>query len=509
MMGGVTAPGTPPASAGEDFPAALAARLRSEDVSQRGLAKATGYDASYVSHVLSRRRDAAEVFARGADQVLGAGGDLMRAWRNDGGAGRDSLAETGVTVIEDHAELRYNPSDGTGTYSGVYTAAQRRVLYNAGPEPVTRWLMRISVDRYPGQPDRSNALYRQRPLRWDELHLTATCDGQPMTWQVKVDRDAVKEIWLLFANSERQFPLYPGQKATLKYSYQVDDGRWGPWFQRAVRHPTVALSVDLTFPAAAEPAVWGTETSTSAEAVPLRTPLTRHVHGDPHGNQVTFRWSIDEPPLGARYRLGWAFPGAPEEPQPDLRTASDRMRAAGIIQHGDPILNRPARPFDLPAEAADAADVVEQIHAAIARVREHHTFAKGMGLAAVQLGIDRAAAVIVPPDDSDPIVLLNPRTVGAAADVDVDEQYEGCLSDFDVRGMVPRPRQLEVEHTLSTGDRRITVFRDGLARLAAHEIDHLAGILYTDRMRPGVEPIPVELYRGTGRTWTYDHGERP
>lgn len=500
MMGGVTAPGSTPASASEDFPAALAARLRSEDVSQRGLAKATGYDASYVSHVLSRRRVAAEDFARGADRLLGADGDLMRAWRNDGGAGRgELLAESGVTVIDDHAELRYTSDTG----AGIYTAAQRRVLYNAGPEPVTRWLMRISVDRYPGQPDRSNALYRERPLRWDELRLTAACDGQPMTWLVKVDRDAVKEIWLLFANSERQFPLYPGGRATLEYSYQVDDSRWGPWFQRAVRHPTVGLSVDLTFPATAEPAVWGTETSTSAEAVPLRTPLTRHVHGD----HVTFRWSADEPPLGARYRLGWAFPHTPDEPQPDLRTASDRMRAAGIVQHGDLILNRPAQPFDLPDEAAEASDIVEQIHAAMARVREHHTFAKGMGLAAVQLGIDRAAAVITPPDDGEPIVLLNPRTIGASADV--DEQYEGCLSDFDVRGMVPRPRQLEVEHTLPNGQRRITVFRDGLARLAAHEIDHLAGILYTDRMRPGMTPIPVEQYRGTGQRWTYENRSRP
>lgn len=42
--------------------------------------------------------------------------------------------------------------------------AQRRVLRNTGSETVTRYLMRISVERYPGQPERSNALYRARPL---------------------------------------------------------------------------------------------------------------------------------------------------------------------------------------------------------------------------------------------------------------------------------------------------------------------------------------------------------
>jgi len=63
------------------------------------------------------------------------------------------------------------------------------------------------------------------------------------------------------------------------------------------------------------------------------------------------------------------------------------------------------------------------------------------------------------------------------AAADIDEQYEGRLSDFDVRGLVPRPRprQLEIEHTLPTGEQCIAVFRDGLARLAAYEIDYLDG----------------------------------
>jgi peptide deformylase len=39
--------------------------------------------------------------------------------------------------------------------------------------------------------------------------------------------------------------------------------------------------------------------------------------------------------------------------------------------------------------------------------------------------------------------------------------------------------------------------------LVAHEIDHLDGKLYTERMRPDVEPIPVSEYHGTGQTWSY------
>jgi hypothetical protein len=49
-----------------------------------------------------------------------------------------------------------------------------------------------------------------------------------------------------------------------------------------------------------------------------------------------------------------------------------------------------------------------------------------------------------------------------------DEQYEGCLSFFDLRGLVPRSLTLEVEHQEIDGQRRITVFQRGIARLVAH-----------------------------------------
>ncbi|MGH3242005.1 MAG: peptide deformylase [Spirillospora sp.] len=367
--------------------------------------------------------------------------------------------------------------------------------------------MRISVDRYPGQPERSNALYRARPLTFDELALTAICDGEPMTWAPKQDRDSFKEAWLCLENERGRFPLYPGQRALLEYGYAVDDQRWGPWFQRAVRLPTRHLSVELVFPAVLDPVVWGTETSTTAEAVPLRTPIVRTVTdlADAEGKQVVFSWATDDPPMGARYRLEWRFRARDadaDQPRPELRTASDRMRAAGIVQHGDPILSGTARLFDLPSGAEAANDVVDRLFAAMQRVREHHVFGKGMGLAAPQIGIDRAAAIVAPPDpDAEPMVLLNPRVIGASAET--DEQYEGCLSFFDVRGLVPRSLRLEVEHTRLDGQRSIIVLDSGLARLAGHEIDHLYGRLYTDRMRDGVEPIPVEQYRGTGQAWSY------
>lgn len=477
------------------FGAALTRWREHRHMAKKSLGTAMGFDPSYVSHVEAERHPASEDFARRAESVLNTGGRLWQVWQAENPLrcpGASSSDVEGLVVEEDHARLVY---DGK-----VYRPMQRRRLFNGGTEPVTRYLMRISVDRYPGQPERSNAVYRARPLTFDELALSASCDNEPMRWQVKHDRDSFKEAWLCLENDYGRYPLYPGQHSTIEYGYQVDDGRWGPWFQRAIRLPTRRLSVELVFPTALNPVVWGTETSTTAEAVPLRTPVSRTDSGE----DTIFSWAIDNPPMGARYRLEWRFRARDDRdsPRPDLRTASDRMKAAGIIQRGDPTLEMVGHPFELPAEAAEANDVVDQLFAALQRVREHHVFGKGMGLAAPQIGISRAAAIVQPPGlDAEPLVLLNPRVISASTDV--DEQYEGCLSFFDVRGLVPRPLRLEIEHTHTDGRQLIAMLDAELARLAGHEIDHLYGRLYPSRMRDGVEPIPVEDYRGTGQAWNY------
>lgn len=475
-----------------DFPAALTLWRQHRGMAKKALAKAMGFDPSYISHVEAARHPVTEEFARLAEQKLAAGGQLWRIWKSSSvqTPARQAGAE-GLFVDSDHAELRYS--------SGDYTALMRRRVVNGGTEPVTRYLVRISVDRHPGHPERSNDLYREHPLTWDQLRFSAICDGEPMRWVVKNDRDSFKEIWLCFDNDEAKFPLYPGQAATLEYAYTIGDDQWGQWFQRAIRLPTNQVSVDLLFPTDLRPTAWGTETSTTAEAVPLRTPVSQTFSG----TNVRFSWSATDPPIGARYRIEWRWRSFPDtEIRPVLRKASDRMRAAGIIQRGEAILTHTAALFTLPDETTAAREIIDQLHAAMQRVREHHEFGKGMGLAAPQIGIDRAAAVVTPPEpEAEPLVLLNPRIINASTET--DEQYEGCLSFFDVRGLVPRSRRIEVEHTAIDGTATITAFTDSLARLVAHEVDHLHGTVYTQRMRQDVIPIGVEEYRGTGHSWSY------
>ncbi|MGW5599610.1 peptide deformylase [Streptomyces rochei] len=181
---------------------------------------------------------------------------------------------------------------------------------------------------------------------------------------------------------------------------------------------------------------------------------------------------------------------------------SEQMRNLGVVQEGASVLAEPARRFSLPAEREAAEQAVESLFTSMARIASVHTFAKGMGIAAPQIGIRRAAAVVQPAEPgAGAIVLLNPRVI--AASQETDDQYEGCLSFFDVRGLVPRPLRITVETTTLDGTTVTTDYERGLARLH-HEIDHLDGHLYTARMRPGVQPISVTEYRQTGRAWSYE-----
>jgi peptide deformylase len=214
---------------------------------------------------------------------------------------------------------------------------------------------------------------------------------------------------------------------------------------------------------------------------------------------VSFEWTTESPPLHARFRLEWRFRAADAGIEDSVRP-SERMRRLGVVQDGDPVLRRPADPFDLPREHDVAAGLGELLVAYLAPIRAAHAFGKGNGLAGPQIGIARAAAVVQLPD-SEPLVLYNPRVVDSSDDS--DEQYEGCLSCFDIRGLVERPLRIDVEHQTLDGDIRLITFQRAAARLWAHEIDHLTGTLYLDRMRPGTTPVPVEHYTGTGERWRY------
>jgi hypothetical protein len=112
---------------------------------------------------------------------------------------------------------------------------------------------------------------------------------------------------------------------------------------------------------------------------------------------------------------------------------------------------------------------------------------------------------VVRPAEVDPVQVALPPRPGNRPEVVTAELVAGRIGNRKRSAveMVPRPLAIEVEHRDVDGHRRITIFERGVARLVAHELDHLNGVLYWSRMRKGVEPIPVAEYRGGGQGWRY------
>jgi peptide deformylase len=140
----------------------------------------------------------------------------------------------------------------------------------------------------------------------------------------------------------------------------------------------------------------------------------------------------------------------------------------------DPILRRrcpPVESFDDGLRRL-AADMVETMHAA-----------PGIGLAASQIGVETRLAVVDLSAGEDPEavhVLVNPEIVDSDGS---GVELEGCLSIPELSEKVTRPLRITVEAQDLDGRPLLLEAEDWLARAICHEIDHLDGILFVDRLR--------------------------
>jgi peptide deformylase len=107
--------------------------------------------------------------------------------------------------------------------------------------------------------------------------------------------------------------------------------------------------------------------------------------------------------------------------------------------------------------------------------------AKGVGLAANQVGLARRVAVVdVGAETPTPMVLINPRILHQSPETDVAE--EGCLSVPEIFGDIERPVDIVVE-ALDKDGRPVRLETGGYqARAIQHEIDHLDGVLFLDHL---------------------------
>jgi peptide deformylase len=141
---------------------------------------------------------------------------------------------------------------------------------------------------------------------------------------------------------------------------------------------------------------------------------------------------------------------------------------------GDPVLRR----------RADDVEAVDGEVRRLARAMFDTMYeADGVGLAAPQVGIGRRLIVVDPREEGvAPAAIVNPRVVEAGSERDRAE--EGCLSIPGIREVVERAATVTVEG-LDLEGRPVRLEASGLhARVLQHEIDHLDGVLFLDRVSP-------------------------
>ena len=133
------------------------------------------------------------------------------------------------------------------------------------------------------------------------------------------------------------------------------------------------------------------------------------------------------------------------------------------------------------------SEPVRNVDSAIRRLAEDMLdsmyAAKGVGLAAVQIGTPKRVIVmdLAPKDGKpEPRVFINPKILWTSAETAVCE--EGCLSVPDIWEEVERPAQIKAEY-LDREGKRIAVEAEGLlATCLQHEMDHLEGVLFVDHL---------------------------
>jgi peptide deformylase len=150
------------------------------------------------------------------------------------------------------------------------------------------------------------------------------------------------------------------------------------------------------------------------------------------------------------------------------------MAVLKVRKYGDPVLRRAAEPV---------GEVTPEIRLIIADMTETMYDEVGIGLAAPQVGIPKRLIVIADEEGRGVQALLNPAIVDRGGEMTGEE---GCLSIPGVFAPVTRAAWVKVE-ARSVDGKPLTINARGLrARVLQHEIDHLDGVLFIDRVDPMV-----------------------
>jgi peptide deformylase len=144
-----------------------------------------------------------------------------------------------------------------------------------------------------------------------------------------------------------------------------------------------------------------------------------------------------------------------------------------IREDGDEILRKKSRKVEV---------IDEKIKTLVDDMLETMYKYNGVGLAAPQVGILKRVVVIDLYDNNGPLVLINPEIVKEKGEQEVDE---GCLSFPNQFAKIIRPAEVTVKFQDVDGNEVKLKAKELLAQAISHEVDHLEGILFVDKIIPG------------------------
>ena len=188
-----------------------------------------------------------------------------------------------------------------------------------------------------------------------------------------------------------------------------------------------------------------------------------------------------------------------------LRTWGGNMfRNFKILDEKDKRLRLKSKEVTFPLsndELKTIEDVMEYLrYSQIEEYAEKYNLRAGWGMSAIQIGIDKRWFVIVEEQEDGSFkkyFFANPKIISNSEEKIYVEQGEGCLSvNREVPGIVPRYARITVEAQDIDGNKFTTRLREDLAICVQHEMDHLEGILFFDRIDKNNPFKDMNKYRG-------------
>ena len=150
------------------------------------------------------------------------------------------------------------------------------------------------------------------------------------------------------------------------------------------------------------------------------------------------------------------------------------MAIRTIREEGDEILKKVSRPVE---------EIDEKLQILIDDMIETMHKFNGVGLAAVQVGVLKRVVVIhIDYEKDEPLILINPKIIKQKGEQVVEE---GCLSFPNKFAKVVRPQEVTIEALDRNGNTIKVTGKELLAQAISHEIDHLNGEVFMDKILPG------------------------